>query len=259
MLPTVFVSHGAPDMELTQPPVAAFLSELAQRIPRPEAILCISAHWDTEQPVLSGASEPEIIHDFFGFAQELYTMTYPAPGNPELAKEVQRMLSDEGIDAAVDSRRGLDHGTWVPLRLMYPAADIPVIQLSVQSNLPPEHHLKVGRLLQSLRDQDVLILGSGGVTHNLMEFHRHSIDAPPLDQAAAFDRWLEDCITGGREPEVLQYAAYGPYARWNHPSQEHFLPLFVPLGASGGEPGVKLHQSFTYGVLSMAAYGWGLS
>ena len=258
MMPTVFISHGAPDMELTHPPVSAFLSEITQSMPRPETILCISAHWETDQPTLSGTSAPEVIHDFFGFAQELYTMTYPAPGDPSLANEVQRTLSARGINTTIDPRRGLDHGAWVPLRLMYPTADIPVLQLSVQPTLPPEHHLQLGRLLQPLRDRDVLILGSGGVTHNLREFHSHCIDAPPVDKAAAFDHWLEDCVTSGREQEVLQYDAYGPHAKWNHPSVEHFLPLFVPLGASGGEPGLKLHESFTYGVLSMAAYGWGL-
>lgn len=257
MTPTLFISHGAPDIEFTRPPVTAFLTNLARRFPRPKTILCVSAHWETAQPALSGVDAPELIYDFNGFARELYDLEYRARGNPELAEEVQGVLSAAGIDAVIDAERGLDHGAWVPLRLMYPAADIPVVQLSVQPQLAPEHHMQIGRLLRRLRKQDVLILGSGGATHNLREFGKYGIDAPPVDEAAAFDQWLEDRITRGDEQEVLRYAKSGPYAQWNHPSAEHFLPLFAPLGASAGDAGVRLHQSFTYGVLSMSAYGWG--
>lgn len=258
MMPTLFISHGVPDLELTRPPVATFLAELSQIIPRPKTILCVSAHWDTVQPTLGGASQPDLIYDFFGFPQELGAMKYPVGGNPGLANEVQRALSVEGIDTLVEPQRGLDHGAWVPLRLMYPAADIPVVQLSVQSKLQPAHHLTLGRLLRPLREQNVLILGSGGATHNLGEFGRHSINAQPVDKAIEFDQWLEGCISNGNENDLLQYIERGPHAQWNHPTVEHFLPLFVPLGASAGTRGQRLHKSFTYGVLSMAAYGWGL-
>lgn len=257
-MPTLFISHGAPDLELSRPPVASFLQRLPTLFPPPRSILCISAHWETEQPASSATERPETIHDFYGFDRALYEMEYPAPGAPALAETVREMLTAAGMTAAVEDGRGLDHGAWVPLRLMFPAADIPVTQLSVQTRMGAAHHYQIGRILSVLRQRGVLILGSGGVTHNLREVFSHTINADPTAAAAQFDQWLERSVSNQLIDDLIDYTRKAPYSSWNHPSAEHFLPLFIPLGAAGGDPGRCLHRSFTYGVLSMAAYGWGI-
>jgi len=173
-LPTVFVSHGAPSLVLEKDdPTHRFLIELGRTLPRPKAMVCVSAHWESPRPRVTAHPRPPTIHDFVGFPDELYQMRYPAPGAPELARTVCHLLELSGLDPSLlDEERGLDHGAWVPLSLMYPAADIPVIQVSVQTAADPRHHLKIRRALEPLRDQETLILGSGGATHNLREVGR---------------------------------------------------------------------------------------
>lgn len=257
VLPSVFVSHGAPTMLLQQGPTQAFFTQLGVTLPRPRAILCISAHWETDALRITGSTAPATIHDFYGFPEALYQIRYPAAGDPALAAEVAALLGDAGLPADIDSERGLDHGAWVPLRFMYPQADVPILQLSLQSRLTPRHHLDVGRALRTLRKQGVLIMGSGGATHDLNGFHRHALDAPATDYALAFDRWLQDAVSAGNTEALLNYAREAPQASRNHPTPEHFLPLFAPLGAaSEGARGRQLHAGFTYGALSMAAYAW---
>jgi 4,5-DOPA dioxygenase extradiol len=257
VMPTLFVSHGAPTLVIDAIPTHDFLNELGHKLPRPKAVICISAHWEAAAPMLSKADRPETIYDFYGFPDELYQMTYPAPGNPELAQRATRMLIHAGFDAMAHPDRGLDHGAWVPLKLMYPQADVPVIQLSVQSRLGAAHHLALGRALQPLREEDILIMGSGGATHNLLAFRGQPVDAPVVDYAAAFDAWLEQCISAGQENLLVDYLNQGPLARRNHPTPEHYLPLLVPLGAAGaGARGRRIHHTFTYGILSMAAFAW---
>jgi 4,5-DOPA dioxygenase extradiol len=256
-LPSVFVSHGAPTMLLQEGPTQAFFAQLGATLPRPRAVLCISAHWETSAPRITGTATPATIHDFYGFPEALYQMRYPAAGDPELAAQVAALLREAGLTADIDGERGLDHGTWVPLRFMYPQADVPVVQLSLQSRLAPRHHLDAGRALHSLREQGVLIMGSGGATHDLNGFHRHAVDAPATDYALAFDRWLQGAVSAGDTEALLNYARIAPQASRNHPTPEHFLPLFVPLGAAGEDAhGRQLHTGFTYGALSMAAYAW---
>lgn len=256
LLPTLFVSHGAPTLLYDDCPAHDFLLELGRTLPRSQAILCVSAHWETAQPTLTGAARPETIHDFYGFSERLYQAEYPAPAYPELAQRIAGLLQDAGLPATVHPRHGFDHGAWVPLKLMYPAADIPVIQLSVQPRLPPEHHLRLGQILRPLRSEGVLILGSGSATHHLAAFRGQPLDTPPLDYVVAFDTWLEQAITQGDTAALLAYMT-APHARRNHPTPEHFLPLFAPLGAAN-PPGCGrlLHRSFTYGILAMAAYAW---
>lgn len=256
-LPSVFVSHGAPTMLLHAGPTQAFFAQLGATLPRPRAVLCVSAHWETGAPRITGNAAPATIHDFYGFPEALYQIRYPAAGDPELATKVAALLREAGLPAEIDSERGLDHGAWVPLRFMYPQADVPVIQLSLQSRLAPQHHLDVGQALRSLRTQGVLILGSGGATHDLSGFRRHTLDAPATDYALAFDRWLQDAVSAHKTEALLNYVRDAPQASRNHPTPEHFLPLFVPLGAAGeGARGRQLHSGFTYGALSMAAYAW---
>ena len=258
-MPTIFVSHGAPSLLIDQDPTFDFLKKLGGLIPHAKAILCVSAHWESARPSVTGNPQPDTIHDYYGFAKELYEIQYSCPGDHKLAQTVQEMLIESGLDCNIDESRGIDHGAWVPLKLIYPSADIPVVQLSVQTALGANHHFKIGHVLQPLRDQGVLILGSGGATHNLREFGRFSIDAPGEAYAKDFDLWLCQSIQMADEENILEYRHKGPYVARNHPTDEHILPLFVPLGAGGaGTKGKRLHQGFTYGILSMAAYAWGV-
>ncbi len=256
--PTLFISHGMPIMAIKPGPTHEFLKSMGQGLARPRAILCVSAHWEAVRPLLSTSLKPETIHDFYGFPRPLQEMQYPAPGDPDLAEKAAALLQQAGFEMGTDGGRGLDHGAWVPLSLMYPEADIPVVQLSVQSDLDAAHHFKLGQALQPLREAGVLIMGSGGATHNLEEMSNHAADAEPPAYAAAFDDWLEVSVTHGRSDTLIRFLEAGPSARKNHPfPAEHFLPLFVPLGAAGqGVPGRLLHRSFAYGVLSLAAYMW---
>jgi 4,5-DOPA dioxygenase extradiol len=252
-LPALFISHGAPDLPLQSGAVQDFLRQLHQRFPKPEAILAVSAHWTTAEPMVSTAAQPKTIYDFSGFPAALYQLTYPAAGAPELAGRVTDLLASAGLNVAEHPTRGLDHGAWVPLLLAYPAAEIPVTQLSIQPHQGPEYHLQLGRVLEPLRDQGVLILASGAVTHNLRAVDP-SLVKPP-DWVTGFDAWLADAIARDDLPALLNYRQVAPYAKDNHPTDEHLLPLFVALGAGGRSvQATQLHSSYTYGVLSMAAY-----
>jgi len=252
-LPSIFVSHGAPTLSLDPGETGAFWQRLAQSLTRPEAVLCVSAHWMTEAPAVSAPQRNETIHDFYGFPEPLYRLAYPAPGAPALAERVVALLGDAGIPVAVDRRRGLDHGAWVPLRLMYPAADIPTAQFSIQLERDALWHYRLGAALAPLRDEGVLILASGGAVHNLRGLARQGGPAP--DWARQFDEWLATALAEGREAELLDWTRRAPNSREAQPSPDHFLPLFVALGAAGkGARGERLHQGFTLGSLSMAAF-----
>ena len=253
-LPALFISHGAPTLILEPGTTRSFLTSLGQSLPRPKAILAISAHWTTHQPTVTSTHYPETIHDFGGFPDELYQMTYPAPGSPQLAERVQQVLHQQGIAVQQDSQRGLDHGAWVPLKLIYPLADIPVIQLSVQPNLSPAHHLAIGKALAPLRTEDVLILASGSATHNLRDFFGRPIDAEMPAYVEQFNNWLITSILNNDQTALLDYQYQGPHAVQNHPTPEHLLPLFVAMGA-GLKP-EPLHTAATYGVISMASFAW---
>lgn len=257
-LPSLFLSHGAPTLPLTDTPARTFLSQLGRELPRPKAILVASAHWETERPTVNAVAWNETIHDFYGFPRALYELRYPAPGAPDLAKAVAERLQAAGIACDVDRQRGLDHGAWVPLSLIYPAADIPVLQLSVQTHLGPEHHLRLGRALAPLRDQGVLIIGSGSFTHDLSEFRGHGANDPAPDWVNSFADWFDAALTDERFADLVDYRRLAPYATKNHPSEEHLLPLYVALGAAGAHAHAqRLHASATYGVLRMDVYAFG--
>lgn len=253
-LPALFISHGAPTVIIDDCSTRDFLQQLGGTIGRPKGIVCVSAHWTTAEPCVTMHPSPPTIHDFGGFPDELYDLTYPAPGNPLLAKRVQTLLRAQGITADKDTSRGYDHGAWAPLMLMYPEADIPVIQLSVQPHLGPEHHLAMGRALQPLRDEGVLILASGSATHNLRDFFGRKLDEEPLPYAHEFAEWLKDAVVNGDTGALLDYLHQEPQALRNHPTPEHFLPLFVTLGTGGA--GRVIHDAYTYGFLSMASFIW---
>jgi 4,5-DOPA dioxygenase extradiol len=233
-------------------PARAFLATLGQQVPRPKAILAVSAHWNTDTPAVSLAAKPETIHDFYGFPDALYRLHYDAPGAPALAERVAELTG-----AVRDPGYGLDHGAWVPAMLGWPEADIPIFQLSVQPRLSPAHHIALGRKLEPLRAEGVLILGSGSATHNLRCLLRGGPGAKPEAWAMEFDDWLAETLEKGDAAALADYRTRAPHAREAHPTDEHFLPLHVAFGAAGeGAHGRALHRSFTLGNLSMASYAF---
>lgn len=235
-----------------------FWRTVAAALPRPRAVVCVSAHWTAKVARVSAADQPATIHDFGGFPDELYRINYPAAGDPVLALEVAARLQEAGIEAEIDQQRGLDHGAWVPLRRMYPAADVPVLQLSVQPRQSPAAHIAVGRALVPLRAEGVLVLGSGGATHNLSDLFQVMAGESVPAYAEAFMAWLTQCIEANDVASLVSYSTSAPQGARAHPTPEHFLPLFVALGAADGEVGRLLHDEMAFGVLSLAAYGWGL-
>jgi 4,5-DOPA dioxygenase extradiol len=257
IFPSIFVSHGAPTLAIEEGETVAFLRRLGAELGRPRAILCVSAHWTTRVPTVSASPQPETIHDFGGFPESLYRMRYDAPGAPGVAARVVELLREAGQDCEVAPRRGLDHGAWIPLKLMYPEADIPVTQLSVQPQAGPAAHYRLGQLIAPLRPEGVLILATGGVVHNLSAISR---DPSPPGWAAQFDEWMHGKITTGQYEELLSYRQLAPHSAEAHPTEEHLLPLFVAMGAGSAiEAGQErraesLHRAWTYGSLSMAAY-----
>lgn len=257
-LPSLFLSHGAPTLPLTDTPARAFLSQLGHELPRPKAILVASAHWETERPAVNAVAWNETIHDFYGFPRALYELRYPAPGAPDLARDIAARLQAAGLPCDIDTQRGLDHGAWVPLSLIYPAADIPVLQLSVQTHLGPVHHLRLGRALTPLRDDGVLIVGSGSFTHDLSEFRGHGPNDPAPDWVNGFADWFDTALTEEPFADLVNYRRLAPFAAKNHPSEEHLLPLYVALGAGGEQPHAqRLHASATYSVIRMDVYAFG--
>lgn len=232
-LPALFVPHGAPTFALQPGAAGAALAELAQRLPQPKAILVVSAHWDTAVPALSVAPRPATMHDFSGFPQVLYALRYPAPGAVPWAMEARTLLEEAGLEVRLDPERGLDHGAWIPLRMMYPQATVPVFALSLQSRLGPAHHLRLGRALSPLIDAGVLVLGSGNLTHNLRHFMQLQGSADTPDYVTAFQGWMHDRLQAGDIDALLDYRASAPGALEAHPTDEHLLPLYVALGAAG--------------------------
>ena len=256
-LPSIFVSHGSPMTALEPGAAGAFMQRLGARIDaqfgRPKAILAVSAHTAARAPVLLAGARHEAIYDFGGFDPKLYTLRYDAPGAPALAEKVAQLTG-----AAHDHHRGLDHGAWVPAMLAWPEADIPIFQLSVQPALGPAHHIALGRRLAMLREEGVLVMGSGSAIHNLRALIRSGNASDPEPWAQAFDDWLVDTLEKGDEASLADYRSRAPYAREAHPTDEHLLPLHVAYGAAGeGARGRALHRSFTLGNLSMAAYAFG--
>jgi 4,5-DOPA dioxygenase extradiol len=254
-LPTIFVSHGAPTLVLERSPARDFLSRLGSEIGRPRAVLAVSAHWETVEPAVSAAEHPQTIHDFYGFPKELYRLRYPALGAPRLALRVAELLKGSGLPVRLDPERGLDHGAWTPLMLMYPQADIPVTQLSVQPGAGTAHHFRLGEVLRPLRDEGVLILASGGITHNLRELEWNDRDARVPPWVAEFNDWMARALMAGSTRELLDYRRLAPHAARNHPTEEHLLPLYVACGAAD-PPGraERLHSSYAYGVIGMDAW-----
>lgn len=244
MLPSLFISHGSPMLALTETPAHAFLRELGQRL-RPQAVVVVSAHWASRRLMVSTSERPETIHDFGGFPRELFECQYPAPGEPELARRLARELN------AVPVERGLDHGAWVPLSLMFPEADIPVVSLSLPTQWSNAELAALGERLAALREEDVLVIGSGSLTHNLYEMLPLGAEMSPW--VGEFADWIEARLTEDDRESLLAWEK-APKARENHPTPEHFQPLLVAMGAGGHAE--RLHHSVEHGVLAMDVYAF---
>jgi len=256
-LPTLFLSHGSPMLALEDSPAGRFLDELGQQLPWPRAIVIASAHFMTDRPMVGGHERPHTVHDFGGFPEPLYRIQYPAPGLPRLAEEIRDRLADAGLEARLRDNHGLDHGVWVPLRRMYPQADIPVVPLSVMPHADAQRHYAVGQALASLRDEGVLVIGSGGFVHNLGDLDWADRDAPMPAWAAEFADWMRRRLVAHDLPALLDWQAQAPHAHRAHPTIEHLMPLFVALGAAGEAPTARgLHRSHEMGSLALDAFAF---
>lgn len=256
-LPALYISHGSPQVIVEPSPARDFLQGLAATLPKPRAIVIATAHFATGRPAVVGDAQPGMIYDFGGMP-ELRDLVYPAPGDPQVAIKVAGLWQAAGFAPAVVTGHGYDHGTWVPLMLLYPDADVPVVQIAVQPQLGPAHHLALGRALASLRAEGFLVIGSGSMTHNLRAFYTSGLpaDAPALPWVEAFAAWMHEKIEAGAEDELLDYRRLAPHAADNHPTDEHLLPLFIAMGA-GGARGRQIHASTRNGVIAMDTYAFG--
>ncbi|XP_068647719.1 4,5-DOPA dioxygenase extradiol-like [Aristolochia californica] len=254
---TFFIGHGAPTVAIDASlPVRPFLQQWQENIlaTKPRGILIISAHWETAEPTVTVVDRNDTINVFQMFPEPMPQLRYPAPGSPELANQVKELLIKGGFEQVKEEKcRGLDHGAWVPLILMYPNADVPVVELSIQTDKDGTHHYNMGRALAPLRDQGILIIGSGNATHNLQVLG--SDNEPVFPWALAFDTWLKEALLDGRHADVNHYNVKAPFPNMAHPSPEHFYPLHVALGAAGVKAKAELiHHSWSLASLSYASY-----
>ncbi|MDA8384070.1 MAG: class III extradiol ring-cleavage dioxygenase [Betaproteobacteria bacterium] len=254
--PTLFISHGSPLIAVEDRPSSRFLAQWGGTLGRPSAILVVSAHWQTHgQAAVSLAPRPETIHDFHGFPDPLYDLAYPAPGAVDCAMEAARLLEAAGFGVTRNPSRGLDHGAWVPLALMYPGADLPVAQLSLIRDAQAADHYRLGAALQPLRKAGVLIVGSGALTHNLHELSGAPVDPPAPAWAVAFAEWVAHRVDERDVAALLDYRRAAPHAARAHPTEEHLMPLFVALGAAGRDfVGERAFQGYEHGALAMDDY-----
>ncbi len=259
LMPTLFVSHGAPLFALEPGETGPALARWARaHADAPRAIVAMSPHWMARGPAVMTTAQPATWHDFGGFPRPLYSLQYPAPGAPALAQQVRGLLANAGMAAQADAQRPLDHGAWVPLMHLYPQANIPVVQVALPVGYGPREVFAMGQALQPLRQEGVLLLGSGAMTHNLGEFG--ALDgSTPAPYAVAFSRWVENTVAQGDVTALLNYRELAPHAHRAHPTEDHFLPLFFALGAAGwGQEGSApalncLSREILYGMLAMDA------
>ena len=256
--PVLFISHGAPTFAIEPGALGPELEKLGKRIAEIRAVLVISPHWQTRNVKVMAAPEPETMHDFGGFAPELYQLRYPASGEPEIAVRAALLLQRAGFEVSLDDTRGLDHGAWVPLKHMFPDASTPVFQVSMPHDLDASGALHLGRSLAPLRDSGVLIVGSGSLTHNLYEVAART--STSARYAEEFAQWVRDAvIRKDAQSALLSYRRQAPHAERAHPTEEHFLPLLVALGAASDvDDVIAIDGGMTYGVLSMDSFAWGV-
>ena len=255
--PVFFISHGAPTFALEPGQLGPRLGAIGQRLSGASAILVVSPHWQTRTISVMTTARPGTVYDFGGFDPALYKLQYPAAGQPELAAEAVRLLGEAGFAVDTDARRGLDHGAWVPLMHLRPQADVPVFQVSLPAALDTAGAVRLGRALAPLRRRGVVIVGSGSLTHNLYEFRQSASDVAPY--AREFAAWTRDVVTHGEIDRLVDYRRLAPHAERAHPTEEHFLPLLVAMGAQAtGEAAQVIEGGITHGVLAMDSYVWGL-
>lgn len=252
----MFISHGAPTVALENDRFTRAMRDHGRRAPRPAAIAIVSAHWQARPPVrVNVAARPGVIHDFGGFPDALYALGYPAPGAPDVAAQALALLESAGIASRAERERGWDHGVWIPLRLVYPEADIPVVQISLPAGAPPAQLLALGVALRPLRERGVLLLGSGGIVHNLARLRFGAKDAPVDPWAAAFDEWVAARIRERDLDALARYRELAPHAELAVPTTDHFDPLFFVLGTlAAGDRLAPIHEGIEYGNLSMRSY-----
>ncbi|WP_152394916.1 DODA-type extradiol aromatic ring-opening family dioxygenase [Paenibacillus guangzhouensis] len=247
MMPSLFLAHGSPMLAIEDTPYATFLEQLGQQL-KPKAIVIFTAHWESEVLTISTHDHSyETIYDFGGFPDALYEIVYPAKGSSQLAGQLAERFQQAGIETRADATRGLDHGSWTLLHRMYPAADIPVVQISVHPYLAPESQYKIGKTLQGLGDEDILVIGSGVTVHNLRMLDWGQTKPEPW--AVAFDDWLLDKVAQNDLPSLFAYDQLAPYARQAVPRAEHFVPFFIAMGSGSSQPQV-IHRSYDLGTLS---------
>lgn len=254
-MPTLYIPHGGGPcffMEWTMGPpdtwdrMADFLRGIDASLPRtPSALLVLSAHWETKIPTVLGSPAPPLFFDYYGFPQHTYELTWPAPGEPQLAERVRGLLSAAGIESAFETKRGFDHGAFIPLKVAYPEARIPTIQLSLEEALDPARHITIGRALAPLRDEGVLIVGSGMSYHNIRGF----MTRPGQDDSRRFDEWLAMAVEKEPDARNADLASWtkAPSARASHPREEHLLPLMVAAGAAGSDRGKRVFRDDVMG------------
>ncbi|MBN9673073.1 DODA-type extradiol aromatic ring-opening family dioxygenase [Roseibium aggregatum] len=248
----VFLAHGAPTLALEDTAASRFLKSFAAGQPKPEAILVLSAHWETDGLKLSAPGPLRTYHDFYGFPKPLYEISYPARAEEKRVDETARLLEENGYDVELDSEWGLDHGAWVPLSLAFPSADIPVTALSLPNGSTPSSLYALGKALSPLKEKGVLIVGSGSTTHNLRAIRPQG--TAPEDWAVRFDNWVDRGLQTGTS-DYFRDLNDAPDFRLNHPTEEHLLPLFFAFGAGGPDAHPELlHRSYEYGSLSMSYF-----
>jgi len=258
----LYLSHGGGPLPLLGEPghknLITFIQQVTPTLIKPSAIVVISAHWEADLPTITSGAHPALIYDYSGFPKTAYDIKYPALGAPVLAQQLSQLLQKAGLSCKLDDERGFDHGLFVPLKLMYPEANIPCVQLSLVNNLQPEIHIQIGKALADLKNQDVLILGSGFLFHNLKAFFS-PVTAETQAMNLAFEHWLIDTCTNDqyseaeREQRLIQWAS-APAARYCHPREEHLLPLHVCYGAAGSA--AKLHYEVEILGRMSSAYVW---
>jgi 4,5-DOPA dioxygenase extradiol len=253
--PAVFISHGSPMVVLERGPFQDALAAFGQQV-HPKAIVAISAHWGSSTSIsISAAQRYETIHDFGGFPPALYQLTYSPPGSPELAQRIAGLLKSDGWKQEITTTRGLDHGVWIPLRLMYPEAGIPVVQLSVPLDLTSQQLYDLGKTLQPLRSENIMIFGSGGIVHNLRMFRGGPVDQPVEPWVKEFDGWFKQKLEQHQIADLLRYQELAPHAELAVPTFEHFAPVFIVLGAASGSEKIEsIFEGFQYGALSMRSF-----
>lgn len=252
--PALFISHGSPMMAVQQSATSDFLVSLGQTLSKPRAIVVFSAHFDEAHDiVITSGDAPQTIHDFYNFPKALYEIQYPAPGDPKLANTISEYFYKAGIKAVQSAKQGWDHGVWIPLRLMYPAANIPIVQVSINTRLGTKAMYKYGQLLAPLRSDNVLIIGSGGISHNLREIFKSPATPNRVQMVNEFTHWVEQKLITQNTQALLNYLNEAPNALFNHPTAEHFLPLFAALGSGDGQV-EKIHKDIEMDILALDAY-----